>query len=168
MYRYDVGRVVVVTGIPENVHKTKLRKKCSKYGPLENFEYPVPSVEDGEEGVNGLIAHVTYKNYTDARKVVKALKGLKFGEGVNPLEAVLMSKEGKTVSKLTLAKSRLIVRNISFGVTSEDLQSVFCRYGDVREVHIPRKPNGHMRGFAFVQFSSYFNAAKALEGTCIY
>ena len=130
--------------------------------------YPLETPQDDEaERVNGLIANVTYKNYTDARKAVKALEGLKLNGSDNPLAAVLMSKEGKTASKATLAKSRLIVRNISFEVGSKDLQELFSQYGRVHDVHIPRKPNGHMRGYAFVQFTSYFDAAKALEGLFI-
>ena len=167
--RYDVGRIVMVTGIPESVHKSKLRKKCSKYGPLEEFVYPVATIEEQQvEGINGKIAHVTYKNYADAHKAAIALKGLKLDGASNPLEAVLMSKEGKAPSKITLAKSRLIVRNLSFEVKSGDLKKLFSRYGSVQEVHIPRKPNGHMRGYAFVQFTSYFEAAKALEGEFIH
>ena len=155
----------MVTGIPWNLPGGKLRKKCSKYGPLEEFVYPVATSQDGsDDGVNVSIAHVTYKNYADARKAVTALKGLNFDWSDNPLEAVLMSREGKTVSKATLAKSRLIVRNISFSVTPDDLRKVFGCYGNVQEIHIPRKPDGLMRGFAFVQFTSFFDAKKALNG----
>ena len=164
--RFDAGRVVVVTEVPPSLPKGKLRKKCSKYGPLEEFVYPVATAEgDSVEGVNGSKAHVTYVNYADARKAVAGLKRLKLSETDNPLVAALMTREGKTVSKATLAKSRLIVRNISFTVTPKDLCNVFGRYGDVRDVHIPRKPNGYMRGFAFVQFASYFEAARAVEGS---
>ena len=164
LFRYDVGRVVVVTGVPQNLPRSKLRKKCSKYGPIEEFVYPVATAEeDGTEGVNRSIAHVIYKNYGDARKAVAGLNGLKFRHDDNPVATVLMSREGKTVSKVTLAKSRLIVRNIGFNVTSRDLQKLFGCYGNVQEVHMPRKPNGHMRGFAFVQFDSYFDAEKALN-----
>lgn len=164
-----MGRVVVVTGVPRTLPRGKLRKKCSKYGPLEEFVYPVATTEEDEvEGVKEGKAHVTYVNYADARKAVAGLKGLKFSATDNPLATVLMSREGKTVSKATLTKSRLIVRNISFSVTSKDLLKMFGRYGNVQEVHIPRKPNGYMRGFAFVQFTSYFDAARALEGLCVF
>ena len=167
--RYDVGRVVVVTGVPQNLPRSKLRRKCSKYGPLREFVYPVATAgEDGAEGVNRSVAHVIYVNYTDARKAVAALEGLKFRSSDNPLAAVLMSREGKTVSKTTLAKSRLIVRNISFDVTPDDLRKVFGRYGNILEVHIPRKPNGYMRGYGFVQFTSYFEAVRGLEGLPYY
>ena len=156
----------MVTGIPEDTRKSMLRKKCAKYGPLEGFEYPVATMEKEtkDEEVNGKIAHVIYKNYADARKAITGLNGLKLESTVNPLSAMLMSKEGKVVSKVTLAKSRLIVRNLSFSVKLKDLLKLFSPYGNVREVHIPRKPNGYMRGYAFVQFTAYFDAAKAIEG----
>ena len=164
--RYDAGRVVVVTGVPPGLPKGKLRRKFSKYGPLEEFVYPVATTEHSGEGDNGAKAQVTYVNYADARKAVVGLQGSKFSSsGNNSFAAVLMSKEGKTVSKATLVKSRLIVRNIGFSVTSKDIGKVFGRYGNIKEIHIPRKPNGYMRGFAFVQFTSYFDAKRALEGT---
>ena len=156
----------MVTGVPEETRKSMLRKKCSKYGPIEGFEYPVATMEQEtkDEEVNGKIAHVIYKNYADARKAVTGLNGLKLESTVNPLSAMLMSKEGKIVSKATLAKSRLIIRNLSFSVKSKDLLKLFSPYGNIREIHIPRKPNGFMRGYAFVQFTAYFDAAKAVEG----
>lgn len=151
----------MVTGIPLATHKKKLRKKCAKYGPVEELSYPV---ETEEEGAEEATAHVMYKDYKDARKAVKGLNGLKLEGAINPLGAVLMSKEGKTVSKQTLMKSRLIVRNLSFQCHAKDIQKAFSQHGEVQEVHIPRKPNGHMLGYAFVQFTSYFDAARALEG----
>ena len=128
---------------------------------MEELSYPV---ETEEEGAEQATAHVMYKDYKDARKAEKGLKGLTLDGAVNPLEAVLMSKEGKTISKRTLVKSRLIVRNLSFQCHARDIEKVFSRHGEVQEVHVPRKPNGHMLGYAFVQFTSYFDAARALEG----
>ena len=78
------------------------------------------------------------------------------------LSAVLLSKENKAISSKTLKKSQLIVRNLSFSCTEEDLRSVFSRFGTLSDVRVPRKPNGRMLGFAFVQFTSYFDAMNAL------
>ena len=175
-----VGRVVVVTGIPPTTHRTTLRKKCGKYGPVEEFLYPVATdvttktevamatdvaiATEGGGGCEGLTAHITYKDCKDARKAAKGLEGLKLPSTVNPLRAVLMSREGKIVSKKTLRKSRLIMRNLSFQCHAKELEAIFSRYGDVTEVHIPRKPNGNMLGYGFIQFTSYFDAARALKG----
>uniref|UniRef100_A0A8B9Z8Q2 RNA binding motif protein 28 n=1 Tax=Buteo japonicus TaxID=224669 RepID=A0A8B9Z8Q2_9AVES len=61
-------------------------------------------------------------------------------------------------------KARLIVRNLSFKCSEDDLRSLFSPFGTVLEVNIPRKPDGKMRGFAFVQLRNMLEAAKALRG----
>ncbi|XP_076119325.1 RNA-binding protein 28-like [Alosa pseudoharengus] len=62
-------------------------------------------------------------------------------------------------------KARLIIRNLSFKCSEDDLKQVFAKYGTVLEASIPLKPNGKMRGFAFVQFKNMVEASKALSGT---
>ncbi|NXK15182.1 RBM28 protein, partial [Herpetotheres cachinnans] len=61
-------------------------------------------------------------------------------------------------------KARLIIRNLSFKCSENDLRSLFSPFGTVLEVNIPRKPDGKMRGFAFVQLGNMLEAAKALRG----
>ena len=56
-----------------------------------------------------------------AWKAMMGLEGLTLDCTVNPLATVLMSREDKTVSKVTLAQSRLIVRNLSLDCDSREL-----------------------------------------------
>ncbi|XP_025327349.1 RNA-binding protein 28 isoform X2 [Canis lupus dingo] len=65
--------------------------------------------------------------------------------------------------KVADKKARLIIRNLSFKCSEDDLKTVFGQYGAVLEVNIPRKPDGKMRGFAFVQFKNLLEAGKALK-----
>ncbi|XP_049929386.1 RNA-binding protein 28 isoform X2 [Epinephelus moara] len=60
-------------------------------------------------------------------------------------------------------KARLIIRNLSFQCSEEDLKQVFSNYGTVLESKIPLKPDGKMRGFAFVLFKNVSEAARALN-----
>ncbi|KAL8222609.1 UNVERIFIED_CONTAM: RNA-binding protein 28, partial [Gekko kuhli] len=69
-------------------------------------------------------------------------------------------KKPRGVSK----KARLIIRNLSFKCTEEDLKAAFAPFGTVLEASLPRKPDGKMRGFAFVQFKNVLEAGKALKG----
>ena len=47
----------------------------------------------------------------------------------------------------------LLVRNVSFRVSPEELRKVFEKYGDVRDVYIPLDYHSQRpRGFAFVEF----------------
>ena len=72
--------------------------------------------------------------------------------------------------------SRLIVRNIPFNATEQDLRAVFLPYGPIHSVHIPtsqkvEKEEGEnatgkprTKGFAFVWMLSRKDAERAMEG----
>ncbi|KAF0041194.1 hypothetical protein F2P81_007092 [Scophthalmus maximus] len=62
-----------------------------------------------------------------------------------------------------LLKARLIIRNLSFKCSEDDLKQTFSKFGTVLEAKIPLKPDGKMRGFAFVLFKNVSQAAKALN-----
>uniref|UniRef100_A0A8K9XMZ0 RNA binding motif protein 28 n=2 Tax=Oncorhynchus mykiss TaxID=8022 RepID=A0A8K9XMZ0_ONCMY len=47
--------------------------------------------------------------------------------------------------------------------SNEDLKQTFAKFGTVLEANIPLKPDGKMRGFAFVQFKNVLEAGKALN-----
>ncbi|EME29811.1 Serine/arginine-rich splicing factor SC35 [Galdieria sulphuraria] len=58
----------------------------------------------------------------------------------------------------------LLVLNISFRTTPNDLTPLFDKYGEVVDCYIPRnRRNGHSRGFAFVRFRKEEDARKAME-----
>ena len=58
----------------------------------------------------------------------------------------------------------LYVGNLSYQVTTEDLESVFADYGTVKRVQLPTdRETGRMRGFGFVEMSSDAEEAAAIE-----
>ncbi|CAL8296789.1 unnamed protein product [Boreogadus saida] len=60
-------------------------------------------------------------------------------------------------------KSKLIIRNISFKCSEDDLKQTFSAFGEVLEAKIPLKSDGRMRGFGFVLFKNMLGAGKALK-----
>jgi len=54
--------------------------------------------------------------------------------------------------------SKLYVGNLSYSVTKEDLEKLFSKYGEVKEVNIVEG-----RGFGFVEMSNSSEAEKAKE-----
>ena len=139
--KYDTGRVVVIGNLPENTVVKKLRKVCEMAGKVESLEFPIPERETPS-------AYVTYSTHKEARLAVCQLneQTLLFDVAESAVSAHLLSREGKGVSKKSLKKSRLIVRNLSFKCSEADVRKLFEKYGELLEVHIPRKPNGHMFG----------------------
>jgi nucleolar protein 4 len=61
-------------------------------------------------------------------------------------------------------KHRLIVRNLAFQCTAEDLQQAFAAYGTVQEVRVPAAADGKARGFGFILLDSPEAAQSAMEG----
>ncbi|XP_065897360.1 RNA-binding protein 28-like [Dysidea avara] len=144
----------VLTGLPSGVTKKQIYKRCRKVGEVVNITYPV-------EGRDNDTALVQYSNHQVTTKAISALNG-KIFKG-STLSAVLFIQENKKISKKTLQRSRLIVRNLKFKCSEETLSEIFSKYGKVVEVQIPTKPDGKRVGCGFVQYSSVFDASRAVK-----
>jgi len=148
---------VVLTKLATDINQNHIRKKCRKIGAVEKVTYPV-------EGREEPTAFVIFQSHKDAREAMKKLNG-KIFKG-NVIEVFLLSREGKTPSLKSMKKSKVIIRNLSFKCKENDIRKFFSQYGQVTEVHIPTKLEGKRKrslGFGFVQFSSVFEAAKAIK-----
>ncbi|XP_078485237.1 RNA-binding protein 28 [Ciona intestinalis] len=104
---------------------------------------------------------VSFPNKQKALKATSRINNIYFNDVVihAALQVDTDSKEFRKSSK----KSRLIIRNLSFFCSEEELKSEFKRFGKITEVKIPVKPDGKKRGFAFVQFSHVLEAGKAIK-----
>jgi RNA recognition motif-containing protein len=60
--------------------------------------------------------------------------------------------------------SKVFVGNLDFNTTKAEVQNLFAEVGEVRDVFLPNdRESGRPRGFAFVEYTSDENAAKAIE-----
>lgn len=75
-----------------------------------------------------------------------------------------MSLQGAAYSTVTVQvkKWRIILRNLPFGVTEEELQKLLLPIGFVWRAHIPKGANGKMKGFGFLSFTCRAAAASAI------
>ncbi|XP_017784371.1 PREDICTED: RNA-binding protein 28-like [Nicrophorus vespilloides] len=76
-------------------------------------------------------------------------------------KAKLRLEQKETKVKLQEKRARLIVKNISFKSTEENLKKHFEQYGEVSEVNILKKADGKMVGCCFIQYDTVQNAHKA-------
>eukprot|EP01083_Nonionella_stella_P103484 295504_1 len=58
---------------------------------------------------------------------------------------------------------RLLVRNLPFSATEEEVEELFKKFGDIAEVHIPLDDFKRSKGFCYVQFEFPGHAVKASE-----
>ncbi|KAM6437442.1 RNA-binding protein 28 [Liasis olivaceus] len=170
------GRTVLVRGLPPSARAADLEREFGQAGPVRRA---VAVTAPGGAACRGL-GFVSFSLPEDARRALREIRtfggrpvslalarpkrrrtdGRSAAPGAPPEPPQPAQRPAKGPSK----KARLIVRNLSFKCTEDDLKSAFAPFGTVLEATLPRKPDGKLRGFAFVQFRNVLEAGKALKG----
>ncbi|XP_049670165.1 RNA-binding protein 28 [Accipiter gentilis] len=180
------GRTVLVRGLPAAATAAELESLFGRLGPLRRC---FVVTEKGTKTCRGF-GYVTFSLPEDAQRALQEATILG-GRRLSVTLARQRPREGRKKPqrekkedeaaagapkaattapprpkkpRAASRKARLIVRNLSFKCSEDDLRSLFSPFGTVLEVNIPRKPDGKMRGFAFVQLRNMLEAAKALRG----
>ncbi|XP_032499487.1 RNA-binding protein 28 isoform X1 [Phocoena sinus] len=170
------GLTLFVGRLPPSARSEQLEELFSQVGPVKQC---FVVTEKGSKACRGF-GYVTFSMLEDVQRALKEIttfEGCKITVTVAKKKLRNKSKEkGKTENsespkkelqpkkaKVADKKARIIIRNLSFKCSEDDLKTVFAQFGAVLEVNIPRKPDGKMRGFAFVQFKNLLEAGKALK-----
>ena len=186
----DAVRTIVVSGLsrcdPPADTKT-LYKRARKIGDVESVEFVAV---DGS--VSSDVANIRFRTPNHAMDAVPKLhahqfKGAQLSVEIKKrvdnarrreqhMRPETLEKQRKLLEKVERTsgvvpqsniplsrESRLIVRNLPFDVTEEDILAVFLPFGAVYDVSMPRmEDSDRIRGFAFVWFVSRSDAEKAL------
>ncbi|XP_075414750.1 RNA-binding protein 28 [Tenrec ecaudatus] len=170
------GLTLFVGRLPPTARSEQLEELFSQVGPVKQC---FVVTEKGGKACRGF-GYVTFSMPEDVQRAlteVTTLEGCKISvtlakrklrnkskdKGEEKLESPKKAPKPPK-AKVADKKARLIIRNLSFKCSEDDLKTVFAQFGAVLEVNIPRKPDGKMRGFAFVQFKNLLEAGKALKG----
>ncbi|KAJ9091072.1 hypothetical protein QFC20_007747 [Naganishia adeliensis] len=157
-------------------------RKMPGIGPKEGLEYPVDlgDVVVGEvKETMGNTAHVLFESHDKATKAADKLHSHIYKGAL--LSCVLKKRleqaAGKADGKGGSRAGRLIIRNLAWNVTEQDLRTLFLPYGPILGINLPTvasklphtdpskpAPPPRARGFAFVWFLSKNDAEKAIEG----
>uniref|UniRef100_A0A1A8PDM5 Probable RNA-binding protein 19 n=1 Tax=Nothobranchius rachovii TaxID=451742 RepID=A0A1A8PDM5_9TELE len=78
-----------------------------------------------------------------------------------------VSRKKKQVEKKQTS-SKILVRNVPFQATVKEIRELFCTFGELKTVRLPKKAagSGKHRGFAFVDFLTKQDAKKAFAALC--
>lgn len=162
-------RTIVISSVPPAIGANALWKKVRKQDGAEKLVFPTPNLDGTTDPTTG---HVVFSTPSQAQSAIKHLNAHIFKGAL--LSVVLK----KRIEKPPNRSSRLIVRNLPWNVTEQELRALFLAYGPVYSVDIP-KENGEppsedeggpsksrppkTKGFAFVWMLSRGDAEKALQ-----
>ncbi|VFR00940.1 unnamed protein product [Cuscuta campestris] len=157
-----VARTVIIGGIlsanmAEEVHS--LAKGC---GTVCSITYPLPKEELeytglAQDGCKVGASSVLYTSVKSAKTSVETLHKKEIHGGI-----IWVRQLGGEGSKTN--KWKLIVRNIPFKATVNEIKTMFSTVGFVWDVYIPENAEtGLSKGFAFVKFTSKQDAEKVIK-----
>ncbi|KAK2842181.1 hypothetical protein Q5P01_012381 [Channa striata] len=167
------AQTIFVSSLPTSASNSRLEEIFSEIGPVKQC-FVVR--EKGTEKCRGF-GYVTYSLEEDAQRALKEIKDYD-GQKLFLTVAKKKIREKKKTESASAPKkneqqlkgfrkkelkARLIIRNLSFKCSEDDLKEVFSKFGTVVEAKIPLKPDGKKRGFAFVMLKNVSQAAKALN-----
>ena len=72
-------------------------------------------------------------------------------------------KKRKAASEAYHNIDKLVIRNLAFQATKQELKELLTGMVDFKKIRLPKKSSGELRGFAFAEFSSSEECKKAYE-----
>ncbi|GBE61768.1 5x Mrd1p splicing related protein [Babesia ovata] len=109
---------------------------------------------------------VEFDSMANAKAAIRAKTGILIDGKVIEMSIAKRAEKPPTEiaeSKILEATNKIIVKNLAFQATRQDLYKMFSYYGNVKSVRIPKSLKSNNRGFAFVEFLSKQESARAVE-----
>jgi len=159
--------VIIVKNLPSGTEKSEMNQLFEEHGRVARVLIPP----------NGLTAIVEMEEPVEAKLAFKRLAYSKFKESVLYLEWApinvfreksLNEQEQSDVKQLEELQTgtKILVKNIPFEATSQELRKIFATHGELNFVRIPKKIDGQHRGFGFVDYLSKADALRAFRSLC--
>jgi multiple RNA-binding domain-containing protein 1 len=113
---------------------------------------------------------IEFRSKSEAQAALKAMDGyeleghkLVLKASHKGLDAAEERKREDKAKATAGKKTKIIIKNLPFEATKNDVRALFGSYGKLRSVRLPKKFGGITRGFAFADFITAREAENALE-----
>lgn len=147
------GVKLFVGQIPREMDEEALIPYFNEFGPIVELTVIRDRATRSHKGC----AFVTYLQAESAHQAIEHLHDkIKLGHAINPLQVRIAECQVERENKLFIGM-------LPKTVTEEQLHDMFVKFGDLREVHIIRGPEGSSKGCAFVKFVERESALFAIE-----
>lgn len=165
-----VGEVKKVTIIRRGQNEGEHAGKSRGYGFVqmdskENAKKAVKRLQNFMLDDHALKLSLVEKSISEAESAQKTEKLLK-----KRTHSELGSGAAKATGATNLSSSeealseKLLVKNLAFEATPEEIRELFMAYGHIKQVRLPKKVNSkNHRGFGFVEFATKEEAKMALR-----
>ncbi|XP_053492038.1 probable RNA-binding protein 19 [Ictalurus furcatus] len=167
------GSTLFVKNVNYSTTEESLQETFSKCGELKMCSISKKRDKSGKLSSMGY-GFIQYKTPKAAQKAIRQLQHctvdghqleLRISERELKSGVTRTSRKKQTAKKQTTSK--ILVRNVPFQTTVKELRELFCTFGELKTVRLPKKGvGGAHRGFAFVDFLTKQDAKKAFSALC--
>uniref|UniRef100_A0A3Q2PCU7 Probable RNA-binding protein 19 n=1 Tax=Fundulus heteroclitus TaxID=8078 RepID=A0A3Q2PCU7_FUNHE len=161
------GSTLFIKNLNFSTTEEKLQEIFSKCGKVKSCSISKKKDKKGNLLSMGY-GFVQYQTAEGARKALRQLQHCMVDD--HQLEVKIserVSHRQKQAEKKQTG-SKILVRNIPFQATVREIRELFCTFGELKTVRLPKKASGSgkHRGFAFVDFLTKQDAKKAFAALC--
>ncbi|CAN9513262.1 unnamed protein product [Ophioblennius macclurei] len=167
------GSTLFVKNLNFSTTEEKLQETFSKCGKLKSCTISKKKDKTGKVLSMGY-GFVQYQKAESAQKALRQLQHCNVDD--HQLELKISERAAKT-SEVSRKKkqaekkqtgSKILVRNVPFQATVREIRELFCTFGELKTVRLPKKAagTGNHRGFGFVDFLTKQDAKKAFAALC--
>ena len=168
----DVQRTVFVKNLNFTTTEAQLETHFARVVDVRAVTIPMKKAPEKNTAGESRMLSIGYgfvecSSLMEAKKAIKLLSG-KVIDG-HKLELKISSKHIITSSKEDTRKTngkrntKIMVRNVPFQATRTELVELFGSYGELKTVRLPKKFDGNLRGFAFIDFVTHNEAQNAMQ-----
>lgn len=111
-----------------------------------------------------------FKSNDQAKAAIVAMDGynldghqLQIKPSQRALDAGEERRKQDSSNRQAQKKSKIIIKNLPFEATKDDVRKLFRSYGQLRTVRVPKKFDNTRKGFAFAEFTTPREAENAMD-----
>ncbi|KAM6931091.1 putative RNA-binding protein 19 [Xenentodon cancila] len=167
------GSTLFIKNLNFNTTEERLQETFTKCGKVKSCTISKKKDKSGKLLSMGY-GFVQYQSAEAAQKALRQLQHctvddhqleLKISERATRTAEV--SRKKKQAEKKQTG-SKILVRNVPFQASAKEIRELFCTFGELKTVRLPKKAagTGKHRGFCFIDFITKQDAKKAFAALC--
>ncbi|XP_056131196.1 probable RNA-binding protein 19 [Lampris incognitus] len=167
------GATLFIKNLNFSTTEEKLRETFSKCGMVKTCTISKKKDRTGKLLSMGY-GFIQYQTAEAAKKAMKQLQHCSVDD--HELELKISEKATRSVeishkkrqAEKKQTGSKILVRNVPFQASVREIRELFCTFGELKTVRLPKKAtgSGNHRGFGFIDFLTKQDAKKAFAALC--
>uniref|UniRef100_A0A671Y9A3 Probable RNA-binding protein 19 n=1 Tax=Sparus aurata TaxID=8175 RepID=A0A671Y9A3_SPAAU len=161
------GSTLFIKNLNFDTTEEKLQETFSKCGKVKSCSISKKRDKTGKMLSMGY-GFVQFQTAEAAQKALRQLQHCSVDDHQLELKVSERVSRKKKQAEKKQTGSKILVRNVPFQASVREIRELFCTFGELKTVRLPKKAagTGNHRGFGFIDFLTKQDAKKAFAALC--